>query len=473
MRMLKGRRAPADASDGPPAAGLWRNRNWRLLWIGQSVSAVGDMVFYMTVLLWIATIIAYRQPWAPAAASGALIATAAPVLIVGPIAGVYVDRWNRRTTMLVADAARFALIASLLILPSLRHTIPVIVQLSVLYIVLAVCSIFAQFFDPSRLALLGEVVPPKDQPKASAQLQAAFSTAQIIGPPVAAPLLINLGVQWALLLNALSFVVSFACVRAIKTPGTPAIATADSAPAGFMADLRDGLRFFSGNRILVILGVGIVLAMLGNGAVNSLAVFFIPHNLHEPAKWLGTVIGSAGAGSVVGALSTAAIVRRVRPSRLFPIALIVCGVALIAFSRTTSLPPAIAFAVLLGLGAGVTFSSVSPIVLSVTPSNLLGRVSAMLTPVEQLAQIVSMVLAGALASTVLRGFHASIAGVTFGPYDTIFFVGGMLFLLGGLVSFSPLSRVRGDASAAERPASSGRLAAAQLDGGAASQGRAD
>ena len=48
--------------------GLWRNANWRLLWIGQSVSAVGDMVFYMTVLLWIATIIAKGQPWAPAAA---------------------------------------------------------------------------------------------------------------------------------------------------------------------------------------------------------------------------------------------------------------------------------------------------------------------------------------------------------------------------------------------------------------------
>jgi hypothetical protein len=58
-------------------SGLWRNKNWRLLWLGQSVSATGDMVFTMTVLLWIATIIAKGQPWAPAAASGALIATAA------------------------------------------------------------------------------------------------------------------------------------------------------------------------------------------------------------------------------------------------------------------------------------------------------------------------------------------------------------------------------------------------------------
>lgn len=75
---------------------MWLNSNWRLLWIGQSVSATGDMVFYITVLLWIATIIAKGQPWAPAAASGALIASAGPVLVVGPLAGVFVDRWDNR-----------------------------------------------------------------------------------------------------------------------------------------------------------------------------------------------------------------------------------------------------------------------------------------------------------------------------------------------------------------------------------------
>jgi hypothetical protein len=58
-------------------------QNWRLLWIGQGVSATGDMVFLMTVVLWIATIIAKGQTWAPAAASGALIAMAAPVLVIG------------------------------------------------------------------------------------------------------------------------------------------------------------------------------------------------------------------------------------------------------------------------------------------------------------------------------------------------------------------------------------------------------
>src|SRR5258708_12914551 len=119
-------------SSSSGTSSLWGTRNWRLLWIGQSVSATGDMVFYITVLLWIATIIAKGQPWAPAAASGALIATAGPVLIVGPLAGVFVDRWNRRRTMLAAAAARFALIPGLLALPSLTHPTPLGAHLAIL-----------------------------------------------------------------------------------------------------------------------------------------------------------------------------------------------------------------------------------------------------------------------------------------------------------------------------------------------------
>jgi MFS family permease len=87
------------------------NRNWRLLWIGQAVSLTGDSFFDITVLLWVATVLARGQPWAPAAASGVLIAEAVPVLAVGPVAGVWVDRWNRRRTMLASDACRAAVIA--------------------------------------------------------------------------------------------------------------------------------------------------------------------------------------------------------------------------------------------------------------------------------------------------------------------------------------------------------------------------
>jgi MFS family permease len=440
-------------------SGLWRNKNWRLLWLGQSVSATGDMVFTMTVLLWIATIIAKGQPWAPAAASGALIATAAPVLVVGPLAGVFVDRWNRRRTMLIADAARCALITSLLIVPLLQHSIPIGVQLGILYAVLAICSCFAEFFDPSRLAVLGTIVPSEEQPRASAQLSAAFSTAQVIGPPIAAPLLITFGVQWALVLNAASFAFSYWCVHAIRMPPEPA-GEGQQARAGFVAEFKEGIRFFAANRVLVTVAIGVVIALLGNGAVNSLAVFFIPHNLHEPATWIGTLVGSIGIGAIVGALLAGAIAGRIRPGQLFWLSLTGCGLALIGLSRATSLAPAIGFAACMGLAAGVVNSVIGPILLSETPANMLGRVSAVLSPLMQLAEIVSMILAGALASTVLRGVHFAVGGLQFGPYDTVFAVGGLLFLIGGLSAIAPMRRP-GRAAAGEPAADDEPLAADQ------------
>jgi MFS family permease len=431
---------------GHRGPGLRQNRNWRLLWLGQSVSLTGDMVFYVTVLLWIATIIAKGKPWAPAAASGALIATSVPVLIVGPLAGVWVDRWDRRRTMLFADAARALLIASLLVLPALGHRIPVGAQLAVVYSVLAVASSFGEFFDPSRLAILGTIVPPEEQTKASGQLTASFSLAQVIGPPIAAPLLFVFGVEWALLLNAASFAVSFGCVRAIRVSDEAAEAPAPR--AGFGEEFRTGLRFFAGNKILMALGIGIVIAMLGNGAVNALAVFFIQRNLHVTASLVGAVIGSVGVGAVTGALLAGRIARRIPPAQMFWLALIIAGVAEVGFARSTALPPAIVAAAIIGLGAGLLNSAFSPLILSVTPSRLLGRVSAVLSPMQQLASIVSMALAGLLASTVLRGFHREIAGVTLGPYDTVLTCSGLLFVIAGLALIAPMRGAGGKPAAA-------------------------
>src|SRR5579883_1476853 len=66
---------------------LFINRNFALLWSGQSISNVGDFVFDTTLVLWIATIIAKNQSWAPLAVSGVLVATAVPIFLIGPIAG--------------------------------------------------------------------------------------------------------------------------------------------------------------------------------------------------------------------------------------------------------------------------------------------------------------------------------------------------------------------------------------------------
>jgi MFS family permease len=82
------------------------NRDFARLWYGAAISSVGDYVFDTTLVLWVAVKLGAGKAWAPAAVSGLLLAAVIAIVVVGPIAGVWVDRWNRKRTMLGTEAAR-------------------------------------------------------------------------------------------------------------------------------------------------------------------------------------------------------------------------------------------------------------------------------------------------------------------------------------------------------------------------------
>jgi predicted MFS family arabinose efflux permease len=256
------------------------------------------------------------------------------------------------------------------------------------YAVVAAQSAAAQFFNPSRLAMLGRIVPPDHQPRAGGMLQATTSLATIAGEPLGAVLLFGFGVRWACVIDAVSFAGSFLAVRSIRLPR--ARPGDGQGRPGFGAEWRAGLRFFARNRVLLAISSGVIIAMMGLGAVNVLLVFFVTGNLHAPAGWLGPMGATFGAGMVTGALAS-------------------------------------------GWVSGRTGA---------------GRVMGVFNPLQQLAAIASMGLAGLLASTVLRGLHVVLAGVRFGTVDSIFGAGALLVLAAGLAVFAPLRRP-GLASAAE------------------------
>jgi MFS family permease len=433
-------------------SGLRQNRNFQRLWLGQAVSMTGDYVFNTTVILWITVKIAEGRSWAPAAVGGVVIAAAASAMIVGPVAGVFVDRWNRRRTMLTADACRALLIAGLLSLadPAVARRLSPLVMVGLIYLVVAVASGFAQFFNPSRFAVLGLVVAPDDRAKASGLLQATGSFAAIIGPPLAAPLLFAFGVQWALLINAGSFALSFVTILAMRLPAEQREPRA--AGEGFGAELVAGLRFFRSSPILITLAVGAVVATLGAGAIGGLGVFFVIHNLHSNARWLGTLDGGEGAGAVIGALAAGWIAGRLGATRVFWLGLILAGLGVVWFSRTGTIPLAVTALFATGLMIGAINAAISPLLLGATPQHMLGRVVAVINPIQQLAGIVSLGLASLLATTVLAHFQVVVAGISFNTYDAIFGASGLIIIVAGLASILPLRSAEGNTGASAEAA---------------------
>ncbi len=442
---------PLEAPPAPPVAipaGLqwvqhlfevvFINRNFALLWWGQAISSVGDFAWDTALILWVASFLTAGKSWSPIAVSGVVLAAAVPQIVVGPLAGVFVDRWDKRQTM-VLMASLQAIVAALLVLPAVniplpfigRLHLPVTLELWIIYIDVALLAIFSQFFIPAQFALIKDIVLKPRQDRAIETFQAIQGLSIIIGPPVAAALVFGLGVTWALVLNALSFVVVFLATYTIQAPPS-AHSVAPGEAGHFSREFLDGLGYVASHRVLRTILVGEVLTWLGFGALQSLGYFFITGNLHVPASDYGVFGADFGVGAIVGAMLVTLIGQRIGLARILWIALITSGLFVIIMSHVGNFYIALGAAFLFGISTTAIIVTAGPLALDNTSREFVGRVTAVINPLGRLAALLSVALAGALVSTVLHGFHATILGISFGPVDTVFTGMGFIAVIGGL-----------------------------------------
>ena len=425
------------------------NRDFTRLWIGQAVSKVGDYVFDTTLVLWIATKLGNGKSWAPVAVSGVLIAALAATMAIAPAAGVFADRWNRKRTMLRMDAIRAVLVgglAALAFLPS--HTLPIGVWLAVIYLVVFAVNGAGTFFGPSRMAVIPEVVHGDVEiAKASGITQSTDALAGMIGPPLAAPLLFAGGVEWAMLVNALSYVASFLAIRSVRIPDdTPA--AAEGGDSDFWGEFKAGLAFFAKTRVLVVLLIAACIANFGAQAMNTLDVFFATTNLHAAPKLYGLLGMGAGAGAIIGGLFAARVVARIGAVNAIWATVGSSGILIMFYARQTSIWVAIPVIFIATLPIAMVNAAIEPLIIQATPRDMLGRVVSVFTPINSIVQLGSTVLVGWLISTVMLHFHTEIGGLHMGPIDTMFTITGLLFVLAAGYAYAMLPR-GGEASAPE------------------------
>lgn len=410
------------------------NRDFARLWYGQAISSVGDFVFDTTLIIWITYDLLPHSSWAPAAVSALMLCALAGIIIVGPLAGVFVDRWSHRRIMLNTEVIRGVLVGALTCVALVpRHDLPLGVWLALVYVVVFVVNAAGQFFGPSRFATIGEIVTGDvDRTRAFGISQATSSTASIIGPVLAAPLMITFGFQWALLVNTLSYGVSYVAIRSVNFPSTVDGVGAGGEVSGWRAEFVAGIRMFVHNRFLVALSIIAIVAQIGAGAISTLNVFFLISNLHQSPKLLGVLEMTFGAGSIIGALLAGRLVKRFTARRVIWVGLIAAGIFFGAYARQTNAVAAMILIFVFMIPVGALNTGLNPLLIASTPPGFMGRMMAVFGPALNGANVLSIVVAGALASTTLRGFHPSIAGLRFGPIDTIFTVSALLIVASGI-----------------------------------------
>ncbi|NVK77305.1 MFS transporter [Streptomyces morookaense] len=433
------------------------NKNFTLLWFGQALSLVGDYACGTAVLLWASTDLLRGKPYAPSVTAALTVAVSVVPILVAPVAGALVDRWDKQQTMLRSELFRAAVIGLVTLLAFLPSGyVPPLALLLCVGVAEALIYAAAPFFRLSRFVAISDVVPPEQHGRAFGYTQTAAALATIIGPMAAAPLVFTLGVRWMLAFDTLSFLVSYLAIRRVRYAAPDRdMENGGTAPRGRLPERREFLgavRLLTGSSTLRVILTAAVLTAVGTGALNTLEVYFVPENLHASPGWYGTLEAVFGAGTIGGALLSGRLGDRAGHTRVFRGSLLLFGFLLIAYSRTTDIPAALVVSVLFGLALGALNTACSPLILQETPRDHLGRVMAVFDPISQLASLVSVALSGVIAGTVLDGFHGHWAGLDFGRIDVIFLAGGVSTVAAGLYSFAALRRRPAPVTAPAAPA---------------------
>lgn len=404
-----------------PEKGFLINRNFRLLAIGQAISNMGDFVYSTTLLIWV-----FMLTHSAAAVSGVLIAQYLPVFILGPIAGVFVDRWNRRRTMVVSDAMR----AFIALLPLF---VPLFFRLPTIYASVFLISTFSRFFMPARAGMLQVIVAEEQQPQAASISQATFALSFIIGPAIASPLYFAVGPVIACIINAVSFLISAISVQAIRASKEelhPYNKTIDENASGgikvILRELLAGLRFVVHTRALLVVVFLILIAMFGGGALNALDIIFVSQRLQVSSSLYGPLVAVGGLGTLLGAIGAGFLSKKVMPRHILAGSVFLLGLGLVIYAFQTQYILAIVVMFITGVPQGGIDVGFTPILLGTTPRSLIGRVESVIETAMYGISLISIALAGYLGQFI--------------PVYIIYAIGGAFIALAGLFGWFALPK---------------------------------
>lgn len=417
------------------------NRNYTLLWLGGTVSLIGDTLFTTTLVLWIGTLL-HNQSAAPLAVSGVLLAAALPALLIGPFAGVFVDRWPKQKTMRVMDVLRATLVLSLLLisgplpLPTLT-TLPLSTKLIIIYLIVAAVSSLSQFFNPSTKALLKEIVSEEQLTRASALSVSTGMVGWAIGSICAGICYVSLGTGWAIALNAASFVFSWALIGKMRV-SEPAMVARQEKLRQVFTELRDGLRFIKGHLLLRTILLTQSLFQFAWGSLETLVLFYITQNLHVPMSLFGLFSAVPSFGGILGAWLVDRFAAKRGAASIYYHALLFSGMMVVI--ATVPNQPLIALIgfFLINITNSQAEVLVGPLILSATPEQMVGRVFSTLSTATTFSSLLATFLSGYLSSTLLHDVAIHLYTGELNGTNVLNICAGIIIVVSGLHAYRRL-----------------------------------
>jgi MFS transporter, DHA3 family, macrolide efflux protein len=407
--------APAESIPKPPIdpelpaplsmGDVMRIPMMRRLWAAQTISVFGDFLALFAVI----AILTFKLHATAQQVTGIQIAYMLPIAILGILAGVFVDRWPLKPTMVASDSIRAALCLLLLVCTQVWH----------FYAVLAAISIVSSFFSPAQGVAIRSAVPLHGLRSANALIQQVMFGMRIIGPAIASMMVAYAGAKSCYLFDSFSFIAS-ACIiasltflkpeKAAPAPHTP---TQDaSAIRKVWIDMKQGISFIFHHAALLFVILAMAAGMFVIGCFGPLIAIYVRDSLHASTKMFGLVSPMIGVGMLLGINGLNTLGKKLSNTLLVYCGLIGIAVGLVILTLLPHIGSTLVGNFIIGFAVAAIIVPAQTLFQQATPPELLGRVGSTFMSIIFTAQIAGLILSGILTQHIgVRQVFALCAGM--------------------------------------------------------------
>jgi MFS family permease len=409
-----------------------RQRNFALLWCAGLISLIGDRAMMTALPFYV-----YQQTGATLATAALFTAAYLPMVLLGSVAGVFVDRWDRKRIMVLTNLTQAAVMLLLLLVHSSAW-------FCLVCLVAIVETSVAMFFSPAERALLPRLVREDQLIPANALAGLNDNIARLAGPPIGGALLGFLGLGSVAIVDSASFLIAAVLISLISVSSRPSreqAAVADAVVSSWLRVWRewlDGLKVVRKDRLIAALFVVLGVTSLGGTIIDPLYAPFVRSVLHGGAAALGWLSTTGALGGLLGGLVVGQVGRKVPPRHLTGVGTVVVGLLMLVMYNQSSLPVVMVLGFVMTVpvvGAGVGSST---LLQTGVPDAYRGRVFGALNTTAALV---------GLAGVGLAGIFGHILGIV-----PMLSVAGGITLLAGVIAvvILPKGKANSELAAASR-----------------------
>jgi MFS family permease len=372
--------------------------------LAQTVSLLGDFLALFAVQF----AIVFRMHGGARDVAGVFVASLAPSVLLGPLAGVFADRWDPRRTMIASDLARGVLILLLARVANLPQ----------IYAISFAVSCISSFFAPAQAITIPLLVPRADLLAANARMQQSMQMVRIASPAIASALAAAFGERICYEADSMSFFLSAALLATLRytRPAMPAPARA------VLRELAAGIRFLIADARFSFVVFSMTAGTFAAGCFGALASLYVRDTLHRGPSVLGMIGSLIAAGTVAGSSVLVKYARERDSQRLIGYGMAAVGASILLIATVPTQGAALIGSAGMGLGAAVVMIAAMAMLQGQTPPELRGRVSGASASLTSLAQLAAILLSGMWAA------HLGIRGVFLLSAALLFATGLSAFL---------------------------------------------